>query len=88
MFHPRALHFVTPIDELNGDDPEYFHIVDGLNERVVAAQALFPLLDPKEMGGPESEGMKPIEVWNQVTKNVLESEEYSTSFKNYFPKKK
>lgn len=88
MFHPRALHFVTPIDELNGDDPEYFHIVDALNERVVAAQALFPLLDPKEMGGPESEGMRPIEVWNQVTKNVLDIEDYSTSFRKLFPQEK
>jgi len=84
LWHPRELHFITPVEELNGDYPEYFEIVDAL-DGPLAAQALFPLISKKEMLGSGFENLSPKEIWDIITARVLQNEDYRQAFEKIFP---
>ena len=88
MYHPRENYFITPVKELNGDGPEYFHITEVLERSIakpLAAQALFPMISKEEMVGPGFEKLSPLEMWNLITSRVLEVEQYQTAFEKLFP---
>ena len=54
IYHPRELYYITPVKELNGDEPEYDDITQVLDRALnksLAAQALFPIISKEEMTG-------------------------------------
>tara|TARA_B100000925_G_scaffold291835_1_gene281791 strand:- start:5637 stop:6884 length:1248 start_codon:yes stop_codon:yes gene_type:complete len=79
-FHPRELHFITPIEGLNGDYPEYFEIVDALGESALAAQALFPITSPEEMAGKENAHLGHKEIWEIIEKKIFDQATYTNEF--------
>ena len=83
FFHPRELYFITPIDGLNGESPEYKSIVDNLT-RPLAAQALFPLITKEEMLGEGYDHLSPKEIWKMITEKTLENKEYQRNFSELF----
>jgi cytochrome c peroxidase len=87
-FHPRELHFITPIEELNGDYPEYFEIVDALGESALAAQALFPIISPDEMAGKENAHLGHKEIWELIEKKIFDQDSYKTEFKKIIKNEK
>jgi len=91
VWHPRAQHFITPEKGLNGDYPEYFEIVDVLETAVnksLAAQALFPMISKVEMVGPGYDNLSSKELWDLITSNILEVEEYQHAFEEIYPNEK
>ena len=88
LYHPRELYFITPVKELNGDDPEFSDITEVLSRAInksLAAQALFPMISKEEMVGPGFDNLSPREKWDLITRRILENDNYQQSFEEIFP---
>ena len=91
LYHPREQYFITPVEGLNGDYPEYYEITEVLElaiNKSLAAQALFPIISKNEMVGPGFEHLSALEMWNLITERVLEDLEYAQAFDEIFPDEK
>ena len=88
LWHPREQYLITPIEGLNGEEPEYAEIVNVINRahnKALAAQALFPIIAKNEMVGPGFGNLKHREIWKMITDRVLEDESYERAFSTIFP---
>ncbi len=81
--------YVTPEEKLNGEYPEAYEITDELGS-ALAAQALFPMVDSKEMKGKHSEfaGLSNMEVWKKIVQRILKHNEYKELIQKAFPNEK
>ncbi len=87
-FHKRFFEYETPSEVLNGEYPEAWEITEVL-EGALSAQALFPLLDAKEMMGTNNEisNLKSDqEKWNAIAQRVLNNREFAKLVTSAFPK--
>lgn len=80
--------FVTPEENLNGDNPKYNYIAKVLDS-ALAAQTIFPIMSNEEMKGDKGENeiadaKNNEEGWNLIVKRLLQIPAYQNLFKDAF----
>ena len=75
--------YQTPEPGLNGYDPEYREIVRALSGPL-AAQALFPMIDPLEMLGHQNIKGNRYH-WKKIRDRVMKVPQYRNAFKKLYP---
>lgn len=79
--------FTTPDEGLNGQNPKYKEIAQTLSGPL-AAQALFPLVNPQEMLGQQPFLKTNDYYWSKITNRLLKNRTYQAYFKKLWPGKR
>lgn len=82
--------FNTPFAGLNGVNPKNYYIYREL-KNFLAAQVLFPLINPDEMLGEKGENdiskyVDPPKIWSKLTSRITKSKEYQTLLQKAYPR--
>lgn len=84
-YNSRLRSFRTPYEGINGRRAEHQDIAKTLSG-ALAAQALFPLVDKKEMRGVEAPELDEKLIWDEIVKKLLQFEEYQNLLETIYPK--
>jgi cytochrome c peroxidase len=83
-YNSKTKTFTTPEKGLNGLFPKYRLIAKNLSG-ALAAQAIFPLVDPLEMLGSELAHLTRIQAWTLLVNKLLDQPKYLELFKKAYP---